>query len=109
MRFTVKGIEAIKPRASRYDILETGGHGFGLRVSPTGRKSWVYLYHRGGRLRRMGLGTYPQMTLADAHAAHATARALVKLGQDPAAQKVQDRREALGAPTVAQLAQEYLE
>jgi integrase len=109
MKFTVKGIEAIKPRASRHDILETGGHGFGLRVAPSGHKSWIYLYHHGGRLRRMSFGTYPQMTLADAHAAHAAARKAVKFGQDPAAQKAYDRREALRAPTVAQLGTEYLE
>jgi hypothetical protein len=57
----------------------------------------------------MSLGTYPQMTLAEARAAHAAARKAVKLGEDPAARQVFSRREALRAPTVAQLASEYLE
>jgi integrase len=109
MKFTVRGIEAVKPKANRYDILEPNGHGFGIRVAPSGRKSWIYLYHYGGRLRRMTLGTYPHMALADAHKAHATARAAVKQGEDPAAKHVQARHEALHAPTVEKLAHEYLE
>jgi hypothetical protein len=109
VKFTVRGIEALKPKTNRYDILESDGHGFGIRVAPSGRKSWIYLYHHGGRLRRMTLGTYPNMTLADAHKAHATARAAVKQGEDPAAKHVQARHEALHAPTVEKLAHEYLE
>jgi integrase len=109
VKFTVRGIDALKPKASRYDCLESDGHGFGMRVAPSGRKSFIYLYHYGGRLRRMTLGTYPHMTLAAAHKAHAAARAAVKQGEDPAAKQVQARHEALRAPTVAQLAQEYLE
>jgi hypothetical protein len=69
LKFTVRGIEALKPKTKRYDMLEPEGHGFGVRVAPSGRKSWIYLYHYGGRLRRMTLGTYPNMTLADAHKA----------------------------------------
>jgi integrase len=109
MKFTVRGIDALKPSANRYDVLESGGRGFGVRVAPSGRKSWIYLYHHGGRLRRMTLGTYPEMSLAEAHQAHASARAAVKRGEDPGAGHVQIRLEALKAPTVAQLAHEYLE
>jgi hypothetical protein len=109
MKFTVRGIDALKPRAKRYDILESDGQGFGVRVAPSGHKSWIYLYHHGGRLRRMTLGTYPNITLADAHKAQAGARAAVKQGKDPAASHVQARFEALRAPTVAQLADVYLE
>ncbi|HEX2237119.1 MAG TPA: Arm DNA-binding domain-containing protein, partial [Gammaproteobacteria bacterium] len=95
MKFTVRGIAALKPKATRYDVLESDGHGFEIRVAPSGRKSWIYLYHHGGRLRRMTLGTYPNMTLADAHKAHAAAHAAVKQGEDPAAKRVQARHEAL--------------
>jgi hypothetical protein len=109
MKFTVRGIDALKPSANRYDMLESDGHGFGVRVAPSGRKSWIYLYHYGGRLRRMTLGVYPEMSLAEAHKAHATARAAVKRGEDPAAHQVHARLEALKAPTVAQLAHAYLE
>ncbi len=109
MKFTVRGIEALNPKANRYDVLESNGHGFGIRVPPSGRKSWIYLYHHGGRLRRMTLGTYPDMTLADAHKAHGTARAAVKRGEDPAAKHVEAGYEALHAPTVEKLAHEYLE
>ncbi len=109
MKFTVRDIEALAPCVKRYDLLESEGHGFGVRVAPSGRKSWIYLYHHGGRLRRMTLGVYPSVTLADAHKVHAGAHAAVKNGEDPAARQIQVRHEALRAPTIAQLAHEYLE
>ncbi len=45
-----------------------GGHlpGFGLRVSQGGQKTWVVMYRAGGRKRRLKLGTFPLMGLADA-------------------------------------------
>ncbi|MGH7115954.1 MAG: Arm DNA-binding domain-containing protein, partial [Stellaceae bacterium] len=63
-RFTDKSIQALKPKAVRFEVWEGGG--FGVRVSPRGGKSWVFVYHFAGRPRRMTLGEYPAMGLADA-------------------------------------------
>ncbi len=48
------------------DRTEDGRTGLGCRISPKGRKSWVYMYRFGGKARRMGLGTYPVIGLAKA-------------------------------------------
>ena len=48
MRFTDKGIAALKPKAERYEVWEAGKTGLGLRVSTRGRKSWIYMYRFSG-------------------------------------------------------------
>jgi hypothetical protein len=80
-RFTDKGIEALPTGAERYEKWEGGG--FGIRVSPGGGKSWIWVYHFGGRPRRMTLGSYPTIGLADARLKLAEARKLLERGVDP--------------------------
>jgi len=42
MKFTGRGIAALKPKSERYEVWENGRAGFGLRVTPKGKKSWVF-------------------------------------------------------------------
>jgi len=107
MKFTDKKIQNLKPKSQRYEEWE--GNGFGVRVTPRGVKSFVYLYRFEGKPRRLTLGTYPGMTLADAHKAHAEAVKKLEQGIDPGAVTVADRREERKAPTVADLVDEYIE
>jgi len=107
MKFTDKKIQNLKAKAQRYEEWE--GNGFGVRVTPRGVKSFVYLYRFEGKPRRLTLGTYPSMTLADAHRAHAEAVKKLEQDIDPGAVTVAERREERKAPTVAALADEYLE
>jgi hypothetical protein len=44
------------------------GSGLYLRASPTGSKSWVYRFQLDGKRRDMGLGPYPDISLAEARA-----------------------------------------
>ncbi|MGO9622279.1 MAG: tyrosine-type recombinase/integrase [Desulfobaccales bacterium] len=106
MKFTVKKIQNLKPKAQRYEEWE--GNGFGVRVTPKGVKSFVYLYRFDGKARRLTLGTYPTMSLADAHKAHGEAMKKLEQGIDPGTVTVAARRENREAPTVADLAEEYL-
>lgn len=111
MKFTSRSLDALKPEAKRYERWETNGRGFGIRVSPSGVKSFVFLYRFGGKLRRMTLGAYPQTALATAHKAHATA--LEKLAQtppvDPGAEAQAGKLATRAAPTVADLSAIYME
>jgi integrase len=79
--------------------------GFGVRVSPSGRRSWIVLYRASGRLRRLTLGRYPYVSLADARAKAKLTIGEVIQGGDPAAEK----RVARCAETFAELATEYME
>jgi integrase len=109
MRFTDKNVAALKPRAHRYEVWEDGRSGYGLRVSPAGRKSWVYMYRFGGKARRMTLGNYPAVGLASAHVKFAQAKKLLDHGEDPGAAAKADKLAERDAPTVRTLIDEYLE
>ncbi len=109
MKFTNASIKALKQKSERYEVWETNGKGFGLRVSPTGRKSWLFMYRFDTISRRMTLGTYPGLTLSEAHTAHAKAKERLEKGIDPGVLHVQGKAEHRGAPTVQKLVCEYIE
>jgi integrase len=108
MRFTDRSIRALKAKAERYEVWEDGRTGLGVRISTVGRKSWIYMYRFDGKPRRMTLGVYPAMTLANARVAHAKAKETRDRGVDPGAAHVEQHRADRQAPTVADLAEEYL-
>lgn len=113
-RLTDAAVRALKPKAERYTVAE--GAGFGLMVYPNGAKSWLLRYTAAdGRRRPMILGSYPDMSLTDARAAAAVARAQLAAGADPLderraardttrAQAIEQRR----APTVAEAFADYM-
>ena len=79
--------------------------GFGLRVSPGGRKTFIVRYRVAGRRRRVSLGTYPALALADARRRARQVLGEVASGQDPG----QVRQDARDAGTFGDLAQLYLD
>jgi integrase len=105
-KFTDKFIAALRPKAERYERWEGGG--FGIRISLRG-KAWVWVYHHQGRPRRMTLGSYPAIGLADARIKLAEARKLFQSGIDPGDVEVQQRKAERVAETVEELAEAYLE
>ena len=110
MKFTDRSIRNLKRRSQRYEGWEDNGKGFGVRVSPKGRKTWIFLYRFNKRPRRMSFGTYPTVSLAMAHKRHAKAVAqLVEEGIDPGAIKQHEAARARTAPTIPDLGNEYME
>ncbi len=57
--------------------------GLALQVLPSGGRTWVLRMTVGNKRREMGLGGYPDVTLADAREAARAARAKVRAGIDP--------------------------
>ncbi len=108
MRLTDRSVKALRPKVERYEVWEDGRTGLGVRVSPAGRKSWVYMYLFDEKARRMTLGTYPALSLANAHVKHARAKEMLEKDKDPGALNVEKRRAERQAETVADLAAEYL-
>ena len=109
MKLTDRQIKALKPLSTRFEVWEDNGKGFGVRVSPAGRKSFIYMYRFQGNSRRMTLGVYPEMSLANAHASHATARQLLDKGQDPGTVEQDAKEESRRSPSVKRLVEEYIE
>ena len=107
MKLTDRQIKNLKTTKERYEIWE--GNGFGIRLFPTGKKSWVFMYRFNGKARRLTLGHYPQMTVAEAHAAHGQALTELEKGIDPGTNLVKFNKENRTAQTVENLANEYIE
>jgi integrase len=98
-------VKRIKPPAEgQLDVFDQGFPGLALRLSYGGRKSFVYFYKVGGRLRRMSLGTYPAISLAQAREAWREARQDAQAGRDPASV----RKRQKGATDFTSVAEEWL-
>lgn len=72
-------IKGIKPKEQAYYVWQssaTRGTGrLGLKIYPSGRKIFVYKYHKEGARKFLSLGDYPTVTLAEATAKALTAAA----------------------------------
>jgi integrase len=73
--------------------LHADGLGLYVHVSPSGAKSWIFRWRRGGRLRDMGLGPVHTISLAEARDRAAAARKLAYDRLDPIAER-RERRES---------------
>jgi len=63
------------------------GKGLYLLVKKTGRKSWVYMWNKDHRRREMGLGGFPDVSLARAREKAQAARELIAEDKDPIREK----------------------
>ena len=109
LRFTDKAIANLKPHDARYEAWDKQRPAFGIRVGESGKKAWFFVYHFNGKARRVTLGQYPQMGLADAGVAYAEARRALEHGNDPGASAVEKRHRLRTMPTIRELGEEYLE
>lgn len=67
-------------------ILADGG-GLHLRIRDTGSLTWFFVIRAGGKRREMGLGTYPEISLARARDLATDARKKIADGHDPIAER----------------------
>lgn len=85
-------------------IYGDGGQLF-LRVKPNGSKSWVFIYQWRRKRREMGLGVFPDVSVAKARTKAADARELLADGKDP----IGERDAEKGRPTFGALADQVVE
>jgi integrase len=107
VKLTARAVEALRPPASgQLDYWDADNPGFGVRISVGGRKTWVVMYRHGNVKRRLTLGTYPALSLANAREKAGKALHAVQYDDaDPAAEKKAER----AAETFAELTAQYLE
>ena len=104
-RITKRSADAVKAMGGRDAFLwDSALPGFGLRVKPSGAKSFVIQFrNRMGRSRRLTIGRYGVFTAEEGRVAAKSALAEVALGWDPAEKRSRDRH----AMSVAELCREY--
>lgn len=102
-KLTEKGLRALKPQATRYDVREPGG--FVCRVTPGGIKSLSTVYVRDGRKHRVTHGTWPAVTLEQAREKHLAVVTTLRRGENPA-EVARKRRSGL---TVEELVDQFLD
>jgi integrase len=88
---TVRYLDQLKPQPKRYEVFDVLVPGLAIRVTPAGHKSFTLYYRHHGRLRRVGLGRYPDVLLADARTAATQQRGRIFNGADPAEEKKAER------------------
>src|SRR5215207_10709155 len=106
-KLTKRTVDATRPKAGG-DVFAWDDElpGFGLRVKPSGAKSFVLQYRNSnGRSRRITLGRYGVVTPEGARDLARDALGEVAKGGDPAERRAADR----DAVTVAELCRRYLD
>ena len=86
--------------------LHADGGNLYLQVAAAGTKSWAFIYKYEGRRRQMGLGSYPDISLAKARERAADARKLVAEGIDPLGRKAE--AQTVATPTFGLVAEDLL-
>ena len=109
MHLTKSVIDELSPRPSETVYWDDSVPGFGLKVTPLGRKVFIVLYRTKdgfGRLRKYTIGTHGQTTLAIARIAAQKVLADRNEGKDPAAEK-RNLRKKVVTDTIEEVVKEY--
>lgn len=87
-------IRATRPGEKVKRLADGTVRGLYLEVRPNGGKSWVLRWERQGKANSIGLGPYPERTLAEARRVAMEKRRLLLDGLDPAEEKRRERQAA---------------
>ncbi|MDH2313984.1 site-specific integrase [Methylobacterium brachiatum] len=115
IRISKRTIDALEPREKAFVVYDSELSGFGVRVAPAsaktpdGLKTFIVEYRPGAggrsvRSVRLAIGRYGAITPDDARRIARDKLAQARTGEDPAAQRRQDR----GTPTVAAVAEKWM-
>jgi integrase len=95
IRLTKSAIDSLPTPTSDVVYWDTSCPGFGVKVTPKGRKVFVVLYRTGGagsKLRKYTIGPYGRVTFHQARVAAQKVFAAKLEGRDPAAEKRETKR-----------------
>lgn len=110
IKLTKSSIDALPASAADVVYWDSGCPGFGVKVTPKGRKVFVVLYRTGGaasKLRKYTIGPHGRVTLHQARVAAQKIFAAKLEGRDPAKEKREAKRR-LVADRVEDLLETYI-
>jgi integrase len=86
---TAARIRAAAPQARAYKLADAGG--LHLYVAPNGRRSWRWAFRLDGKAQLLTLGSFPDMSLAEARDARSQADRRRRAGEDPRRARTPDQ------------------
>lgn len=109
VKLTKRAVDAAEPRTARYEIWDAELKGFGLRIEPSGVKSFIVRYRAGagGRTapkRFLSIGRYGALTPDEARKKAKEVLGAAVRGDDPAA----DRNKRRKALTISEISERFL-
>src|SRR6266480_1775716 len=111
IKLTKSAIDALPTPSSGVVYWDAASPGFGLKVTPKGRKVFIVLYRTGGagsKLRKYTIGPYGRVTLHQARVAAQKVFAAKLEGRDPAAE-TRERKRRVVADRVEDLLEAFIE
>ncbi|MXO55571.1 tyrosine-type recombinase/integrase [Pontixanthobacter gangjinensis] len=90
MALTDTSIRNTKPGLKPRKLAD--GEGMFLLVTPAGGKLWRLKYRIDGREKLLSMGSYPEVSLAEARNRRREARELISTGKDPSREKQRSKR-----------------
>ena len=107
VNFTDAWLRKLKPPVEREDFRDRGTRGLQLRSSPSGVKTFSFVFRLGSKMGRATLGKYPDVDLKFARTKADEFRKLVSQGIDPRSEKRAKRR--LQEMTVELMVHEFIQ
>ncbi|WP_206991590.1 site-specific integrase [Hyphomonas sp. KY3] len=104
-KLTKKTIDAARAESKEHFLWDSELRGFGLRISPKGKKTFIVQYRKGGRTCRMSLGPYGTLTPDEGRRLAKHTLGNVAMGDDPALERRIERK----APNMAALCDRYVQ
>lgn len=101
-------IKATKPE--KMPFRKADGKGLYIEVFPNGSKLWRLKFRFAGKEKRLALGSYPAISLAEARKRRDDARAILEQGNDPSMVRKQEKAAARVSAenSFVRVAEEYL-
>lgn len=104
-KLSKRAVDALEPAAKDYFVWDSQIAGFGLRVMPSGAKTYQAQYRKGGRTRRVSVGRHGKITVDEARKLAKEIMGQVAKGENPAEDISQHRK----APSVAALCERFFD
>ena len=86
-RLNKRFVDGLAPSDKNYITFDGELRGFGVRVAPSGRKTFIVQYRAGGRTRRVKLGVYGSVTVDQARTEARKRLGEVAAGENPRADR----------------------
>jgi integrase len=108
INFNHQAISALKPPHKRIELFDERTKGLGLRITPSGTKTFFYRYRVNGKIRRFTIGQFDGVSLKQARDEISRLRVKVLDGNDPQAER-QKKKNTQDMQTFSDLADEFKE